>query len=342
MAEHLDRSELRQDPITGKWVVIATGRAKRPQDYARVTTPRPLPPAYLETCPFCNLRHFPQASPTLRQPRGARWRVIAFPNKFPAFTSADRVRARKVGLYTVMDGVGFHEIILMRPHDGFLSRLPDDDLHLYLRAWRQRYRDLMVKPSVAYIQLIENHGRESGGSLEHPHMQLFAIPVLPSDEVLDLLRGAEAYYDENGSCGYCDILSQERQEGTRIVWENERFTVFCPFTSRVPGEQWVLPRSHSPGFETLSDEDLPAFGDAVRQAVRRLSDAFRDPGYNLYVYSAPCDTEGYICGVDEFQHFHWQVQILPRMNVWGGFEFATGLEIHSALPEEVAAFLRTR
>ncbi len=333
-------SELRQDPITGKWVVIAKGRAKRPQDFVRVGSPKLPPPPFLDTCPFCDFERFPQQSPTLVLPLGRAWKVRAFPNKFPAFSPGDRVNARKVGLYTVMDGVGFHEVIVPRAHNALLARMARDDLSLFIRAWRVRYLDLMTKPSVAHIQLIENHGRESGGSVEHPHLQLFAIPVIPSDEVLDLLRGAEAYYAENGSCAYCDILAFEHDAGTRIVWENARFTVFCPFTSRVPNEQWVVPRSHNPGFEALTDEDLPLFAEALQQALRRLDTGFGDPAYNLYVYSAPCDTEGYACAVDEFQHFHWHVQILPRMNIWGGFELATGLELHSVLPEEAAAFLR--
>lgn len=333
-------SELRQDPITGKWVVIATGRAQRPHDLARRQAVGPRPPAFVDTCPFCNLDRFPQARPTLVSPRGRSWRVRAFPNKFPAFTPADRVTARKDGLYTVMDGVGFHEVIIVRPHNGTMAELPRVELARYLRAWRERYRALMVKPSVAYLQLIENHGPESGASLSHPHLQLFALPVIPSDEVVDLLRGAEAYWEENGACAYCDILAYERGVGTRIVWENGRFTVLCPFASRAPNEQWVLPKHHSPGFETLTDEDLGAFAEALQEALRRLSHGFRDPPYNLTVYSAPCDTEGYVCEVDEFSHFHWHVEILPRTNVWGGFELATGLEIHPVLPEEAAAYLR--
>lgn len=336
-----EASELRQDPVTGKWVVIAKGRARRPQELARVVPPRAAPPPYVVTCPFCNTERFPQRVSTLMLPAGKRWRIRAFPNKFPAFSPAERVTAHKVGLYTVMDGVGFHEVIAVRQHDAPIARMPRADLLLYLRAWRERLRNFIVKPSVVYVQLIENHGRESGGSIEHPHMQLFAIPVLPSDEVLDLLKGAEAYFSENGSCAYCDILQFEVDAKERVVFENASFIVFCPFTSRVPSEQWVVPKEHAAGFEQLTDENLPQFAEALQEALRRLETRYQGLAYNLYVYSAPCDTEGYVCDKDAFAHFHWHVQILPRMNVWGGFELATGLEIHSLLPEEAAAFLKT-
>lgn len=335
-----DRSELRQDPVTGKWVVIATARAKRPHDFARVRAARLALPASLETCPFCNTARFPQAKETLFLPRGNRWQIRAFPNKFPAFVPDHAARARKIGPYTVLDAVGFHEVIAPRAHDAFWATMDRALGALYLRAWLDRYQALMVQPAVAYIQLIENHGPESGGSVEHPHVQLFASPVLPNEEVLILLQGAEAYFSQNGSCAFCDLLEYERAEKARVVFENSRFTVLCPFASRAPGEQWILPNGHSPGFEALRAEDLPDLAEALQEALGRLWRGFRDPAYNLYVYSAPCDTTGYICEADEFAHFHWHVQILPRMNVWGGFELATGMEIHSLLPEEAAAFLR--
>jgi UDPglucose--hexose-1-phosphate uridylyltransferase len=345
-------SELRQDPVTGKWVVIAKGRARRTTDAARLVPASGRPPAYLPRCPFCNLEEFPQSPDTLILPLPSRrgrassaavkqtWRVRAFPNKFPAFVPHAHPRAWKVGPYSVVEGAGHHEVIIVRPHNGFLSRLSSPDARLYVRAWRDRYRTLMVEPSVSYIQIIENHGPGSGGSLEHAHAQLFAIPVLPSDEVLDFLHGAERYVRENGTCAYCDILEFEREVGTRIVAENERFLVLAPFAARVAYEQWVVPKAHAPGFEQLSDEDLPLFADAVQTATGSLERTLHDPPYNLYVYSAPCDTEGYVCEKDAFPHFHWHVEILPRLSVWAGFELATGMEISSVLPEDAAVQLR--
>ena len=339
---HPTASELRQDPVTGKWVVIASGRAKRPKDVASTMAAHPPLPAYVERCPFCNFHDFPQEPDTLVLPRrGKNWRVRAFPNKFPAFVPQDHARAWKVGPYTAMEGVGFHEVIITRPHNGFLFQLPERDLLLYLRAWRERYQSLMVRPSVAYIQIIENHGRASGGSLEHSHAQLFAVPILPRDEIIDLLTGAERYFRENTTCAYCDIVEFEREQTVRLTVENDRFVAFAPFASRVPYEQWVVPKEHAAGFEQLTDDDLPLFAAALQAALRCLARAFHDPPYNLYLYSAPCDTEGYVCEKDTFSHFHWHAQILPRLNTWGGFEIATGMEIVSALPEAAAEFLRS-
>lgn len=335
-------SELRQDPITGKWVVIATRRAKRPREFARTQTPHPLPPAYVDTCPFCNRAAFPQEPDTLVLPgKGKRWRVRAFPNKFPAFVPRDRVRDWRVGPYRLMDAVGFHEVVTPKDHHGFLFRLSPRDMRLYLRAWRDRYRELSKKPSVNYIQIIENHGRAAGGSVEHSHSQIFAIPVLPSDEVLDLLQGAERYAREHGRCAYCDILAYETRARTRIVYENDRFVVLVPFTPRFVYEQWVIPKVHARGIDALTDAALPDFADGLQTALRALAAGFSDPPYNLYVYAAPCDETGFVCPRDAFAHFHWHVQILPRMSMWAGFELATGVEITPVRPSVAAAYLRS-
>ncbi len=334
-------AELRQDPVTEKWVVMSSGRAQRPQDYAQVAPAHGHIPEYVDRCSFCNTREFPQNPETLFVPRrGRHWRIRAFPNKFPAFTPLDHVRAWKVGPYTAMEAAGFHEVLTPRAHNGYLFRLSPDDLRLYVSAWRSRYRELMGKPSVAYIQIIENHGRTAGASLEHSHTQLFAIPVLPSDEVLDILEGAERYFRENSVCAYCDLLEFEREVGARVVYENTRFVVFLPFASRMPYEHRILPKEHASGFEQLLDDDLPLFADALGAVARALAAALHDPSYNLVLYSAPCDTEGYVCATDAFAHFHWHAAIFPRLSEWAGFEMATGMEIVNTLPEDAAAALR--
>ncbi len=103
-----------------------------------------------------------------------------------------------------------------------------------------------------------------------------------------------------------------------------------------------MPRRHAAGFEALADAELPALAEALQQAAGRLFRGFHDPAYNLSVYSAPCDTTGYVCDLDAFSQFHWHMQILPRsLNLWGGFEVATGLEINPMPPEDAAAFLRS-
>lgn len=336
--------ELRQDPITEDWVVIATGRGKRPDDFAKgrvrsVFDARKVP-KYKDDCPFCNLGKFPQEPDVLRLPDDPEaWQVHIFANKFPAFHPRDEFRFWKTGPYRVTEAVGYHEILATRWHNHFSGYASPAILALEVEALVLRYRQLRVKKSVNYIQIIKNQGPEAGGSLEHPHHQIFTVPILPSD-VADLLYGAERYARKNNEKAFTFVLDYERSQGTRIVWENEHFTVLCPFASRVPFEVWVLPRHSNPFFDSIGPQEREALAEALHEALGRIATGLKDPAYNYYIHSAPCDDTGFVCDASTFGHFRWHIQILPRIGQWGGFELGTGLEINTVSPEDAAEFLR--
>lgn len=338
-----DNSELRQDPITETWAIIAAGRAKRPSTIASALPRKKLPASYEDSCVFCNTRKFRQRPDVLRDPPGKNWRIRVFENKFPALTPAasskKELQQKPYGPFSVLPGVGFHEIAIVRDHDGFLYRLPTEDRDRYVSAWLIRYRELSQHSYIKYIQIFENSGPKAGGSVEHPHSQIFALPVLPED-ASEVLFGAERYVKKYRRCGFCDILKFEGEQRERVVYENDKFVVIVPFVPRVPHEQWIIPKTHSPKFELLSTDDAILFSDALGKALSALAKGFHTPDYNFQIYSAPCDAKGFICPRPIFGNFHWHARILPRMGIWGGLELATGLEIVTALPEESAQFLQ--
>lgn len=336
--------ELRQDPITEKWVVIASARGKRPDDFAKgrvksVFDARKIP-KYKDDCPFCNAAKFPQEPDVLRLPDDPdTWQVHIFGNKYPAFHPREEFRSWNTGPYKVVEAAGYHEILATRWHNHFGGYIPASLLAYELEALELRYRQLSLQPSVNYIQIIKNQGPEAGGSIEHPHHQIFTVPVLPSD-VYDLLHGAERYAKKHNEKAFTIVLDYERAEGTRIVWENEHFTVLCPFASRVPFETWILPRKSNPFFDSIGPEEREAAADALHEALGRIAAGLNNPAYNYYILSAPCDDTGFICDASIFGHYRWHIEILPRIGQWGGFELGTGLEINAMPPEAAAEFLR--
>ncbi len=339
-SKELERGELRQDPITEEWVVIATGRAKRPDKFAAERKEGRAPRRWQEDCPFCNLAKFPQQPDVLRLPDDpANWQVHIFENKYPAFHAQKEFRAWHEGPYRATEAVGYHEVLATRHHNQFDGLLSVKMLSLLLEALVLRYRQLRTQPSVNYIQIIKNHGEEAGGSLEHPHHQIFTVPVLPSD-IRDLLHGAQRFASQNNAKAFTIILDFERSQKKRVVWENEYFTAFCPFASRVPFETWIMPRTSNPFFENISPEEREALAEVMQQVLGRLYTGLNDPPYNYYIHSAPCDDTGFVCEADAFPNFRWHVQVLPRLSKFGGFELGTGLEINTMLPEAAAAFLR--
>lgn len=335
-----DAGELHQDLITGNWVAIATGRAKRPHDFA---TERKNPVAiarYKQDCPFCNLAKFPQAPDVLRLPNTADgWQAHIFPNKFPAFSPKEEFRAWNTGPYRAMESVGYHEILALRRHNQIEALMTTKELEMQIEALVLRYRQLRTLPSINYIQIIKNHGPEAGGSIAHPHNQIFAIPILPPD-MADQLHGAERYAAKFKKNVFQVALDFERFAGKRVVYENEHFTAFCPFASRVPFETWIMPRDDQPFFEQIGPVERASFADAMQQVFGRLYTGLKNPAYNYFIHSAPCDDTGFVCSLESFRNFRWHMEIMPRLGAYGGFELGTNVDITTALPEESAAFLR--
>lgn len=325
-------AELRQDRINGDWVVISTVRAKRPHEFAKAEEACNVPEV---ECPFCDPENSGQEKDVLLYGTDDQdWTLRVFPNKYPAFTrpTGGQINHKEEGPYFWMDSIGYHEVIVTRDHDKHIGRMEPIMVAEVLDAYQSRYIDLMNKKSVNYIDIFHNHGKTAGASLPHPHSQLMAIPVI-SPYVRAELDGAEEYYRQNKHCVYCAMIEWEEDARKRVVFENEHFLVFCPFASRANFETWVIPKRHRPYFERISDEEKLAGGEALQTAIARLDKGLNNPDFNFYLHTSPCDGKDY-------PHYHWHIEILPRLNVWAGFEMSTGIEIVTISPEDAAEFLR--
>jgi UDPglucose--hexose-1-phosphate uridylyltransferase len=340
VGRHRMVGEMRQDLVTGKWVVVATERSQKPSDF---TTGQKRPQRmakYKEKCPFCQLDKYPQKPDIVRLPDDPEeWEVHIFGNKYPAFNPCDEFRSWQQGPYRAIESVGYHEILATRWHDEADAYLTQRQMALQIEALELRYRQLREKPSVSYIQIIKNSGEGAGASLEHPHNQIFTVPVIPSD-VHDILMGAEKYRQQHNENVFQTIIDWEKREGVRLIDENDDFILFCPYASRVAYEMWIVPKKHDPYFENMTPKQRDNLAELLRGALARLYVGLNDPPYNYYILSAPCDDTGFVSDRKIYKNFRWHIQILPRLSKWGGFEMGTGLEITTVLPEEAAAYLR--
>lgn len=329
--------ELRQDIVTGKWVVIATERAKRPTDFAW-TRPARLP-SEVDDCPFCpgHERMTPLEVLAVRpddgEPNAPGWQVRVFPNKFPAFETGSGVEPVD-GTFPMRAADGEHEVIVHSPdHSASLATMPAEEVELVLRVYRHRYRVNCDDPHVRYVHIIVNHGRESGASLEHSHSQLFGVPLLPP-----LLRweldGASLFKDSKGECIYCRIISDELELDRRVITRSHAFVAIAPFASRFPFEVWILPRVHQESFEMIDEEQLDEFAEMVRDILGIYYDKFNNPPYNYYIHSAPCDGR-------EHPYYHWHLEFAPRLTTLGAFELGTGMMINITTPETATDFLKS-
>lgn len=321
-------SELRFDIVSKDWIVIATGRARRPETFVREK--RVKIKESQKTCPFCHMET--QEPPVLVYPEENRWRVMVIPNKFPAFSRGKTLNRHKIGPYQVMDGVGYHEVIVTRDHDRQIAQFSKEEVREVLEIYQGRYLSLMDKKFVNYISIFHNHGREAGASIYHPHSQLIAIPTIDPD-LRRSLKGSQDFFRRTGKCVHCSTLEWDIKEGRRIIFENDDFVVFCPFAPRVAFEVRVYPKRHSSYFERIGEGEKDQLAEAMQVALSKLFKALKDPAYNFFIHTAPCDGR-------DHGHYHWHIEILPKTAVWAGFELSTGIEISTIEPEKAAAFLK--
>ncbi len=323
-------SELRQDIITGDWVVIAVGRSKRTEDYVKERQPYP---ELTGKCPFCFPKETEQEKDILIFRRvDGEWSLRVFPNKFPAFSRNQPAGHFEEGPYFGMNGAGHHEVVVTRDHFRQIALLDPLEVAEIIDAYQDRYLNLMNKKSVNYVEIFHNHGREAGASIEHPHSQLMAIPVVSPGIRLEL-EGSEKYHKKSRKCVYCTIAEWELENGKRLIFENDNFLAFCPYSSRVAFEVWIMPKKHEAYFERITNEEKVDLGEALQRSIAAIYTTLGDPPYNFYLHTSPCDGKDYL-------HYHWHIEILPHTAVWAGFELSTGIEISTIEPERAAEELR--
>jgi UDPglucose--hexose-1-phosphate uridylyltransferase len=326
--------ELRKDPVTGRWVIIAIDRAKRPSDFLRQS----VPPATGGVCPFdYGNEHKTPPEVLAYRTTGGRdqpgWRVRVVPNKFPALGIEGILNPQGEGMYDKMNGIGAHEVIIESPdHAATLGEMPEKQIEEILWALKDRVCDLKKDRRFRYIILFKNYGEAAGASLEHPHTQLVALPVIPK-RVKEELDGAKQFYDLKERCIFCDIIRQESTGGGRLVTETDRFTVLQPYAPRYPFETWILPKRHESHFEESDAPTLQNFAWILRSTMRKIDKVLERPAYNLMVHTAPVQEQ-------PMPHYHWHLEIVPKLTKVAGFEWGTGFYINPTPPEESARFLR--
>jgi len=321
-------SELRMDLVSNDWVIIATGRARRPESFAKEE--RIKDAITSKDCPFCSKRILKKAITILNKTNDS-WFVLSMPNDFPAFSKGDRLNKRKQGPNRIMDGIGYQEVIITAPHKKQIAQFSKEEMKMVVDIYQKRYLDLIKRKFIKYVSIFHNHGKEAGASVAHSHSQLIAIPVIDPD-LRDSLNGAESFYRKNGKCVYCTMINWDIKNKQRIIYQNEKFIVLCPFAPQVSFEVRIYPKEHQPYFEKITEKEKEFFADALQKALSKIYKGLKDPAYNFYFHTAPWG-KGY-------EHYHWHLNILPKTSIWAGFELGAGIEISTIEPEKAAAFLR--
>jgi len=324
--------QLRQNIITGDWVVIAPERAKRPQDFV---IPKSVKVADKKNCPFCIGSAGYKTNAKIRGAETENFYVID--NKFPAFVDDEKKASLRSfypekGFYRAKPSYGKHEVVILKDHDTPLLKMDKKTIAELFKVIQDRYIWIKENEKVASIMPIYNHGAESGASIDHPHAQIFASGVISNTVGIET-KGAERYFGVNGACVFCDIIKHELREKVRIVAQNDKFLAATFFAARFPFETWIYPKNHESQFENIIRKDLDEFADCLGETLQKLDKTLENPPLNLYIHTLPTI-------VEDSDSYHWHLEIVPRVANFGGFELGSEVIIDVMSPEEAAEYLR--
>lgn len=321
--------ELRKDPVIGRWVIIASERARRPGNF--IDTSDIEPEHAGRSCAFCHDKKEP-----IQPGSSDTVKVVLFGDTAEdASKSFDR---KPNGLYEVIDGVGIDEVVIETPKH--VANMADLDVAHIQSVWETyavRMRALREDQRYQYVLAYKNYGPSAGSrKIGHTRSHIVASPVLPL-RVKEKLLGAQSYYNKTQTCIYCDLLHQELQAKERIVYESQHFIALIPFAARFLFELWIIPRAHECDYTNGikgKEADLAAL---IKILLQKLQKGLDDPAYNFVIQTAPVKSELF---ANVHKDYHWHIELMPRLTRAAGFEKGTGFYICAVPPESMAEFLR--
>ena len=342
----MPHNEVRRDYLLNRWVVIATERSRRPTDFAK--TGKQQPEVDKSKCPMCPGNEHMTPPATLvyvkkgksiakdKDKNGFRhkdWLIRCVPNLFPAFAPPDSKAARKriARNSSLMEAIGHHEVLIESPdHNGHPADAAIPQLTYVINGYMDRLRELSAKPYVKFVSIFRNHGLEAGASLSHAHSQIIATPFVPVI-VEEEMKASDAYFKRTKKCVFCSILRKETQ-GSRLILENSSFAAFASYAGTNPLEFWIMPKEHQSSLLDLSETEVRAFAQTLKTCLGALKTLVNDPPYNYGIHQVTGKTTG--------KHYHWHLEVYPKLSTWAGFEKSTGVYINTVRPETAAEELR--
>lgn len=330
--------QLRQNLILKEWVIIATERAKKPEQLKENKDINAQNvPEWDEKCPFCkgNEEKSGNVSEFYRIGDMSNWRLRVIPNKFPALSPVDgNIQVNTSGYLRHMDGIGNHEVLIESPkHNITIATMDECEVLDILKTYQLRITSLMALDYIESVIPFRNHGTKAGASQIHPHSQIIALPVIPKDLIYRMNESIR-YHEEHRECLFCRVMKSEMDSGERIIFETDHFVVFVPYAAYSPFSMWVFPKRHTSSFCDVTPAELNDLSVVLRKSLRKLYFGVNDPDYNYIIRSSP---KGY----DNSPFFHWYLTIVPRLTRTAGFELGSGMFINPSIPEENAVYLRS-
>ncbi len=328
----------RKNLITNDWVMFAPNRSARPVELGENKDADQLDellarPEYKESCPFCPGNEKPEDHEPFRIGSDERWDVRVLENKYASLDRHTHPEVVHDGLHEEMQGFGVHDVIIdTRRHNASTALLSQSEAEHLTCAYREHFNTVAAREHIEHVVLFKNQGFKAGGSLEHPHSQLYGMPVVPFEAQVRRTE-TQKYYEKNQSCLLGDMMKQELSVGDRILYENDAFVSWVPYAALSPYHIWIVPKRQVSSFGNTTDQELSALADILRHTFHMSFHALRNMDFN-YVIQSMTDRD------DENPTTRWYMSVIHHKKRRGGIEFAGGLFVNPMMPEAAAAELR--
>lgn len=322
--------QLRQNIITGDWVVIAPERSKRPSEFVTAAQANAAPK---DNCPFCvesenytknRLKHYETDL------------VYVIPNKYPAFVEdptrcSERSYKVEDDFFLAKPSLGGHDVLIVKDHDQPLAKFKRETWRDLLVIIKKRYEHYDKICNNEHTMAIYNEKPAAGASIIHPHAQIFSANIVPNLIARELWE-CEHYWQLNSRSPFDDLVAHEQKFAKRILAENDQYIAFVQYAARFPFETWIVPKYQTSRFDKISSNQLAALVPVMVKTMGKINTILKDPPLNFYIHSAPNS-------VEEVEYYRWHVEIAPRLGNFGGYEMGSGVIINVFSPEIAADFL---
>lgn len=299
-------AEIRKHYFLDRYVVIAPKRQLRPDSFVDDKSLHKSETAHSPAI---------ERDPAVYQMKDAsgRWQVKVVSNAFPAL-SLDNPKA-----------YGKQEVVIETPkHNVEFSELPVEQIERVFQCYIARARELTKLPGIKYVSVFKNDGPKAGASIAHAHSQIVAWPLVPPDVEAEA-RVVNAYHTTHGTCAHCDVISWEQRQKVRIIFEDEHIVAVSPYATRVPFGAWLMPKIHRPNFAQLTQAERRSLAVILKKMTASLDES--KISFNFFLQNS----------LPQYQH-HFVLRLEPRVTIWAGGEFSTGIVFNPVSPEYAAGW----
>ena len=314
---------MRWHPLRGEWITYAAHRQ------GRTFLPPPEYNPLAVTTSADNPTELPQGD----------WEVAVFDNRFPSL-ALEAHTAPDLIVPTRPSNGKCEVVVFTQDADSSLGALSLEHIMLLIDVWAERTQQLGALENIQYVLPFENRGREVGVTLNHPHGQIYAYPVVPPVPER-MQQQARNYFGKNGRGLLESMIQQELRDGRRMIYQGEHAVAFVPVCARYPYEVWVAPIRAAATFADLDDLQKQDLARALKTVLLKYDGLWKRPfPYLMAWYQAPTDG-------DAHPESHLHAEFYPpyrtseKLKYLAGTELGAGFFAMDVLPEDKAQELRS-